>query len=189
MVHKENCFCDKVKKINLKTKVSLVLFRKEVFLPSNTAHLTLKSLTNSEEFQRGFKDQLLQSSFIDSEHYQPLYLYPSEESQELTPKLLAKFDRPINLIVPDGTWRQAKKVHRREPLLANVPQVKITPNIKSTYPLRRQKFEFGLCTHEAISFALKIIEGENAYKALMDNFNIFIQAHLKNRVIYDKKDE
>ncbi len=186
MVHKENCFCDSIKKFDLKSKVSILIFRKEIFLPSNTAHLTLKSLSNSEGFERGHLGKELQTSFIDNENYQPLYLFPTEEAEELTAEYLHQFDKPINLIVPDGTWRQAKKVHRREPLLKDIPHVKITPNQKSIYPLRRQKYEFGLCTHEAISYALGILEGTETKNKMMENLEIFIKAHLKNRPIFEK---
>jgi len=186
MVHKDNCFCEKIDKINLKTKVSILVFCKEVFLPSNTAHLSIKSLENSEEFQRGRLGKELLPSFVDSEHYQPLYLFPTENAVELTPEYLKQFKKPINLIVPDGTWRQAKKVHRREPLLKDIPHVKITPCQKSIYPLRRQKYEFGLCTHEAVAYALEILEGPKVKEFMMKNLKILIDAHLAYRVIYEK---
>lgn len=187
MVHQLNCFCEKIDTLNLATKVSILLFKKEAFLPSNTAHLAIKSLVNSEDYQRGHADKTLPVSFIDDKNYQPIYLFPTEDAQELTQDFLERFDKPINLIVPDGTWRQAKKVHRREPLLVDIPRVKITPNKKSIYPLRRQKFEFGLCTHEAISYALEILEGLPVKEKMMSNLKIFIEAHLKNRPIFDKK--
>ncbi len=187
MVHQLNCFCDDIKRLDLKTKVSLLIFRKEIFLPSNTAHLTIKSLSNSEEFERGHLGQDLQASFVDKENYQPLYLFPTEEAVELTPEYLKQFDKPINLIVPDGTWRQAKKVHRREPLLKDIPHVKITPKQKSIYPLRRQKYEFGLCTHEAISYALEVLEGKETKDIMFHNLERLIEAHLKNRPIFEKQ--
>jgi len=187
MVHHLNCFCNKIEKLNLTTKVSILLFKKEVFLPSNTAHLTIKSLSNSQDYQRGHLGQVLPENFIAENQYQPLYLFPTEDAQELTPELLKSFDKPINLIVPDGTWRQAKKVHRREPLLTSIPRVKITPNQKSIYPLRRQKYEFGLCTHEAISYALEILEGPITKSKMMNNLKIFIEAHLINRPIFEKE--
>ncbi len=187
MVHQDNCYCEQITPIELKTKLSLLLFKKEIFLPSNTALVTEKSLTNFEKHLRGFQDKQLSENFIDEKKYQPLYLFPTEDANELTPELLCSFSKPINLIVPDGTWRQAKKVHRREPLLSHIPRVKITPNQKSIYPLRRQKYEYGLCTHEAISYALGIIESPSIQNSLMNNLKVFINAHLKNRPIFEKE--
>lgn len=187
MVHLENCFCDKLNLIKLGTKVSFIMFRKEVNLPSNTAHVALKSLENSQNFERGHHGFSLEPNFINQYEYHPLFLFPAEDAVELTPKLLMEIDKPINLIIPDGTWRQAKKIHRREPLLESVQQVKITPSTKSIYPLRRQKFEEGLCTYEAMAQALKIIEGEETYRQVMINFEIFLNAHLTNRMIFEKE--
>ncbi len=186
-VHQDNCFCNQISSIRLQTKVSILLFKKERFLPSNTAHLTIKSLQNSECFERGHKDKELQPDFIDRENYQPLILFPSEESQILTKDFVSQFAKPINLIVPDGTWRQAKKVPRRESLLADIPHVKLNLKIKSSYQLRRQKFEYGLCTHEAIAYSLGIIEGLSAQETLLKNFKIFHDSHLINRDIFEKE--
>ena len=187
MVHQDNCYCEQITPIELKTKLSLLLFKKEIFLPSNTALVTEKSLSNFEKHLRGFQDKPLSENFIEEKNYQPLYLFPTEDAIELTPEFLGQYTKPINLIVPDGTWRQAKKVHRREPLLNDIPRVKITPNQKSIYPLRRQKYEYGLCTHEAISFALGILESQSIQERLMKNLQIFIDAHLKNRPIFEKE--
>lgn len=186
MVHLENCFCHDIKQLNLKTKVSFVIFKKEIFLPSNTAHLAVKSLQNAQIHERGHKGLSLDKSFIDEGSYEPLFLYPAEDATELEDHFIKNLSKPINLIIPDGTWRQAKKIHRREPLLNNIKQVKITPQNKSIYPLRRQKFKEGLCTFEAMSEALRVIEGLECYESLMKNFRIFLDAHLKNRAIYEK---
>ncbi|MDP7319672.1 MAG: tRNA-uridine aminocarboxypropyltransferase [Bacteriovoracaceae bacterium] len=184
MVHQLNCFCEKISTVPTKTKLSLIIFKKEIFLPSNTAHLSLKSLSNSQAFERGHRDKSLGPNFIDSDNYHPLFLYPDESAIELDSNFIAQLKKPVNLIVPDGTWRQAKKIKRREPLLENVQSVKITPSQKSIYPLRRQKFEYGLCTHEAISYAFEILESQGISQMLLHNLEIFIEAHLKHRVIY-----
>lgn len=186
MVHLDNCFCGKLTSYKLSTKLSLIIFRKEMLLPSNTAHVALKSLDNSQAFERGHKDHLLGNDFIQENTYQPLYLFPDENAHLLTKDFLQQFSRPINLIVPDGTWRQTKKIYRREPLLKDVPIIKISPKEKSIYPLRRQKFDEGLCTFEAIAQAMGVIESEEVQQNLMENFKIFLNAHLTNRMIFSK---
>jgi len=103
MVHKDNCFCGLLESVDLKTKTSIIIYKKEIFLPSNTAHLALKTLSNSQSFERGHRDQLLHKEFLDEENYQPLFLYPSDDAVELDSTLISKFTKPINLIVPDGT--------------------------------------------------------------------------------------
>lgn len=188
-VHIANCFCEQITKLDLETKVSLIMFKKERFLPSNTALLALNSLENSQSFIRGIQESTLAKEFLDEENYTPLYLYPTDDAQELTPELIKDLEKPINLIVPDGTWRQAKKVHLREELLTPLPKIKLSSTPKSLYLLRRQKFEFGVCTFEAISYALEIIHGIEVREKLMKNFDFMIKAHLKNRVIFEKQGE
>lgn len=183
-VHRDNCFCDKIEKLDLKTKVSFILFKKEKWLPSNTVNLTQQSLSNCQVFERGHKDQPLTTSLVSPSGYQSIYLFPHEDSKPLES---TRFQSPVNLIVPDGTWRQTKKIKRREPLLAKIPSFHILPERESRYLLRRQKFEFGVCTHEAVAYALKILEGDDVFHILMKNFDHFMQSHLKNRDIFEKK--
>lgn len=185
LVHEDNCICQKITPISIQNKLSIILFKKEKWLPSNTANLALMSVNPSLKFERGHKDTPLPHSFVDSQESQPLYLFPSEDATELTRDFVDCIAKPINLIVPDGTWRQAKKVHKRETVLENIPHVKITPRTPSRYTLRRQKYEFGLCTFEAIAEALRIMEGEECFKVMQENFSAFLDAHHKNRSIFE----
>ncbi|MCH8321047.1 MAG: DTW domain-containing protein, partial [Acidobacteria bacterium] len=53
---------------------------------------------------------------------------------------------PIQLIVPDGTWRQARKIHSRHQELKDVQRVKIgTPN-NLAFQLRTQSRPEGMAT-------------------------------------------
>lgn len=163
------------------TKLSLIIYKKEIHLTTNTAEVALKSLTNSQYFYRGLLGQELDRHFIDKENYHPLFLFPDEDAIELTSDYLKSIKKPINLIVPDGTWRQAKKIFRRTPEFTGIQKVKINPPSKSIYPFRRQKFDQGLCTFEAIAHAFGALEGPEIKMHLMNNFDIFVSAHLKNR--------
>lgn len=175
------CYCSKIKTLALKTKISIIMHKKERALTSNTAHLTLNSIENSKLFIRGIKDVELDPSFLEQENFYPMYLYPSDDAQELTPQLIQKLDKPIHLIIPDGTWRQASKFHKRDPLLKEIPKVRINITTPSQYYLRKQKFEYGLCTHEAIAYALSIIENEEVCNALLSNLKEMVNANLEAR--------
>lgn len=158
------------------------MHKKEKFLTSNTAMLAAKCLKNSELYLRGYADQEIQDSFLDEEHYEPLFLYPDEEAVELTSELIESFEKPINLIIPDGTWRQAKKIHAREKAVNHVRKVKLTKTAKTIYPLRKQKFEYGLCTLEAIAYSLGILENKKAQDFLLGHLKYMIDIHTRYRV-------
>ncbi len=137
-----------------------------------------------ESFQcqvRGERDQTLDFSFLNDEGFQFLYLFPSVDSQTLNQELIDGYQKPIQLIIPDGTWRQTAKFHKRELPLSSIPHVKIESNSKSVYKLRRQKFDYGLCTHEALSSALGIIEGKEVETQLLYNLELMVAANLKAR--------
>jgi DTW domain-containing protein YfiP len=115
----------------------------------------------------------------------PLLLYPSEKAEVLTPEYLSKISRPITLIVPDGSWRQASKVAKRESLLEDVPHVKVFKGSESQYKLRREPKFSGLATFEAIALALGAIEGEETQQRLESVFLKMVERTLKSRGIKD----
>jgi DTW domain-containing protein YfiP len=104
--------------------------------------------------------------------------YPSGDASELDQKLVAEERTPIQLIVPDGTWRQAGKVHTRHHELKDVPRVKIgAPNL-STFQLRAQHKPEGMATLQAIAHALGVIEGDQIRARLMKLYHLKVERTL-----------
>lgn len=148
--------------------MSLLVHIKERNLSSNTALLAHRSLQNSEILFRGEINQDLNDVSFIKDNYHPLYLYPTPDAVILDDELIKKFNKPIQLIVPDGTWRQAKKVHKRIDCLQNIQKVMLPKQSeKSIYELRKQKFEYGMCTLEAIAYAMRIVESEECFLSLL----------------------
>jgi DTW domain-containing protein len=78
---------------------------------------------------------------------------------------------PINLIVLDGTWTQAKKLLRLNPQLAALPRLAFSPRRPSGYAIRRQPAEFCVSTIEALGEVLSVLEPEGAgIERLLDPF-------------------
>jgi DTW domain-containing protein len=88
---------------------------------------------------------------------QTLLLFPHAEAQPLEDWRGA--GRPVTLVVPDGTWRQAKKARRRVAGLADLPCVSLPLAGPSAYRLRHAARPNRLATIEAIARALQILEG------------------------------
>ncbi len=86
-----------------------------------------------------------------------LLLFPHAEARPLEDWRGAA--RPITLVVPDGTWRQAKKARRRVAGLADLPCVSLPAAGPSAYRLRHAARPNRLATIEAIARALQILEG------------------------------
>ncbi len=180
-LHKERCVCESIPSFNLKTKITLIIHAKELKHTTNTGQIALKALANSEMRVRGDEHKALNLSDLLSPHYRTFLFYPAESALELNSDLVNESDIPIQLIVPDGTWRQARKVHTRHPELKNIQRVMIkTPNPNKLH-MRKETTENGMATLQAIACALGIIEGENVKTALMKCYLEKVTATLKAR--------
>lgn len=182
-LHKDRCICASIPTLTLKTKVALVIHAKELKRTTNTGRLALKALTNSEMFTRGKINEVLDLSPLLNPNFRTLLFYPSEDAVELNQKLVAESPLPIQLIVPDGNWRQASKVHYRHHELSEIPRVKISTPNQAQHHMRAETTEEGMATLEAIAHALGIIEGDEVKKQLMNLYQRKLEETLKGRGI------
>ena len=177
------CLCDAVPRIELATKVCLVIHHRELSRSSNTGLLALRALVNSEIRVRGEGREVLDLHDLLTSHYRSVLFYPSPDAIELDRALVEQEDRPIQLIVPDGTWRQARKLHSRHPELKLVPRVKISATNHAIFQLRTQSRPEGMATLQAIAYGLGVIEGEWVRTQLMKLYHAKIARTLNGRGI------
>ncbi len=180
-LHKNLCICSLIPDLETKTRVVLIVHAKELKRTTNTGRLALKSLKNSEMRIRGETTEALDLSDLVNDQYQSLLFFPSDQAIELTEEYLKQFQKPIQLLVPDGNWRQASKVHSRHKELASVPRVMTSKPNLATQHLRAESFEEGMSTLQAIAEAMKIIEGEEVYKSLIKVYQAKLENTLKGR--------
>jgi len=173
--------CAEVPRLDLRTKVALVIHHRELSRSSNTGLLALQSLVNSELRIRGDSREALDLSDLLSPRYRTLLFYPSADALELDRELVCRDPRPIQLIVPDGTWRQARKIHSRHPELKDVPRVKISTPNRGTFQLRAQSRPERMATLQAIACALRIIEGDLVAARLMKLYHARVDRTLRAR--------
>lgn len=183
-LHLERCICRVIPKLDLKTRITLVVHHKELLRTTNTGRLAVESLVNSELIKRGesVKHERLELDYLINENYHTWLFYPAPNAVELTQELVQKYsDRPINLIVPDGNWRQASKVHYRHPELSHLLRVKISTPNPATLHIRRESTKEGMATLEAIAHALGIIEGLEVKNQLMSVYWRKLEETFKGR--------
>ncbi|MEZ0392896.1 MAG: DTW domain-containing protein, partial [Pseudobdellovibrionaceae bacterium] len=147
-LHRELCICAQIPKLNLSTKLVLIIHTRELKRTTNTGQLALQSLSNSEMRVRGQPGQLLDLSDLLNPKYQSLLFYPSEEAVELTSELVQSFQKPIQLFVPDGNWRQAGKVSIRHKEISHLPRVMIKFRNEAEHHLRAEHTPYGMSTLE-----------------------------------------
>ena len=177
-----HCFCDEIKVHDTKTRISIIMHHREKHLTSNTAKLATLTLSNAEIHQRGLPDRPFSIHDLNLEAgVLPLYLFPDEDALELSQEFLNAHPGPYQLIVPDGTWSQAKKVRRREPGLADLLCVKLSEEVKGEYKLRKGVREDGVCTFEAVIHALEILENKEVALDLLRQFRLLNERVAKSR--------
>ncbi len=175
------CLCDEVPRIELNTRVCLVIHRRELTRSSNTGLLALRALVNSEMRIRGEGRETLDLKDLLTPQYRTFLFYPSDDAVELDKELVAQDRRPIQLIVPDGTWRQARKIHSRHHELKDIPRVKISTPSNSVFQLRAQSRPEGMATLQAIAHGLGVIEGDLVGAQLMKLYHAKIERTLIGR--------
>ncbi len=180
-MHVNRCFCGEIPTLDLGTRVSVLIHAKELKRTSNTGRLATLALTNSDLHIRGVKGQSFEAKNILDEAYQPLLFFPSDDATELTPAFVSKFKKPIQLIVPDGNWRQASKVNTRYPEFADIPRVVISAPNTSQYVLRKETTPEGMATLQAIAVAMSVIEGPETGTELMKLYDLKLKQTLIGR--------
>ncbi len=181
-LHKDLCICVLIPSLTVKTRLCLVIHHRELKRTTNTGRLAVKSLTNSEMRVRGERETgPLDLSDLLIPKYRTLLFFPHDDARELNSQLVSESDLPIQLIVPDGNWRQASKVSGRHPELKNIERVKIsTPNAAEKH-LRAEHFEVGMSTLQAIAMAYGVIEGKSIEFELLKVYNAKLNNTLKGR--------
>lgn len=181
-LHKDLCLCHLIPSLDLKTKLVLVIHHRELKRTSNTGRLALHSLKNSDVRVRGEKNKgPLDLSDLLTPSYRTLLFFPSDDARELTPELVQESALPIQLIVPDGNWRQASKVSIRHPELNTIERVKISAVNTADKHLRTEHFAEGMSTLQAIAQAFATIEGVDVGQKLNDLYLEKLTRTLKAR--------
>jgi DTW domain-containing protein YfiP len=170
-------------RIELKTRIALIIHHRELSRNSNTGLLALRALVNSEVRIRGEGRVALDLQELLSPQYRTFLFFPCADAVELDRTLVTQEQKPIQLIVPDGTWRQAKKILFRHPELKALPRVKLSTPHHSPFQLRAQSRPERMATLQAIAQGLGVIEGDSVRAQLMKLYDTKIERTLIGRGI------
>ena len=179
--HVQWCVCAEVPTLDLQTHVALVAHKRELTKPTMPGRLALLALTTHSLHEHGQADHPLDLTHLVTPERRLLVLFPAEGAQVLDATMQDADPRPVTLVVPEGTWRQASKVARRVPGLEHAEPVVLSPGPPTRYRLRREPRAGGLATMEAIARALGVLEGPDTRRVLEQLFDLWVERTLYTR--------
>ncbi len=162
-LHPPECICDVIEtqaaRVGdlVRTRVVVVIHSKEMSRSTNTGFLAARVLPACELRVRGAKDRAVDLADLGRPDVRAVLLFPDPEAAILT---VDQVDGgPLVLVVADGSWRQAGRIVRRDPVLNQLPRVTLPPGQPTRYRLRTPPHPDALCTLDAIARALAVLEG------------------------------
>ncbi|WP_335943645.1 DTW domain-containing protein [Pseudomonas sp. G166] len=169
-----HCLCTLIPNLDSRTRVLLLQHPSEVSHALNTARLAALGLNNAELVVGEVFEDL--PSLLNPPGYRARLLFPGDEAQPL--QAYVSSDEPLLLVVPDGTWRKARKLLHLNPLLAALPRVALAEGGVSRYRLRKAPGPGALSTVEAIVQALQTLEAPTRFEPLLRPFEALIEGQI-----------
>lgn len=178
-LHRTLCLCGEVEPLPVATRVIVIQHRTEASRSSNSGRLLPLCLRGAELRVRGLPDVAFDAADLDPPDRRTLLLYPVPGAPLLAPD--PADPRPVTLLVPDGNWRQARKLVQREPALIAAAKVRLPPGPPSRYRLRTHPDPARTSTFEAVARALGVLEGPDVQRRLERVFDTFVERTLWTR--------
>ena len=152
------CYCAHLTSIATTTRVVLLQHPREEDMAIGTARMASLCLPNSElHVGVDFRTSPALAHALSDPARPAALLYPSDGAVDV----LADPPRgPITLVVVDGTWWQARKLVRVNPVLAALPRYAFRAPTPSEYRIRREPDEAYVSTIEALVHVLGVLEGD-----------------------------
>lgn len=171
-----HCLCALIPNLASRTRVVLLQHPSEVKHALNTARLAALGLRNAElRVGEVFEDL---PALLATPGYRVGLLFPGDGAQVLEGYAQVPEALPWLLVVPDGTWRKARKLLHLNPLLAALPRVTLGAVQPSRYRVRKAPEEGALSTVEAVVQALNVLEAPVVFDALLRPFDALIEGQI-----------
>lgn len=180
-----NCLCPYRVETTSRVRFWLVTHRLERYKPTNTGRLIKDCLPDTEIFgwERTQPDPRLLEHLADPA-YAPFLIFPDDQ-EDYAHRVVDYQDPgagkiPVFIIL-DGTWRQARKMFRHSPYLAELPIVSLNTQRHTRYQLRTPASVQHLCTAEVAAELLRQAGEEAPACVLDDYFDAFNASYAASR--------
>lgn len=168
------CLCRLIPSLDNRTEVLILQHPSEARHALNTARLAALGLQRA----RLVVGERFDERMFDEEGVRSVLLFPGDDAVILDDRFVPE-ERPLRLVVPDGTWRKASKLLHLNPGLAGLPRVTLASGLVSRYRLRKAPRPGALSTLEAIVSALNVLERPARFDALLAPFEALIDGQIE----------
>jgi len=163
------CVCSLFPPLECRVGVSVVMSSAEARSASNSARLLSLWLPGVELHVRGGEADEARGGPARVADPEPLLARPGSALLFPGGGRPAPLPRDVrHLIIPDGTWAQARRIERRWFARHGLPRVELWGAWPSLYELRRGGQ--GVCTFEAAAIALGLLDDPRLAEALLARF-------------------
>lgn len=152
-----HCLCARIPRLELPVRFLILRHASEIPRLTSTARWAALALPGTELVDYALPGAPLDAAALDLEG--AWALFPSAQP---TPPGSA---RPARIVVPDGTWQQARRMMQRVPALQRLPRLSLPPAAPALR-LRRPPIRGGMSTLEAIAETLRFLGHAREAEAL-----------------------
>jgi len=171
------CYCEHLTSVDTTTRVVLLQHPREEDMAIGTARMASLCLPNSElHVGVDFQTSPALARALSDPDRPAVLLYPSDDAVDV---LTAPPSGPVTLVVVDGTWWQARKLVRVNPVIAKLPRYAFKAPTPSEYRIRREPDEAYVSTIEALVHVLGVLERDpEKLRALLVPFRAMIDKQI-----------
>jgi DTW domain-containing protein YfiP len=163
------CYCPLLKPFESYPRFVILSHPREAKHRLGTGRMAHICISNSMLIEGvDFSENKKVEAIIHNRDFFAVILYPGDSSTKLSElsidqrRALIPPGRKLIVVVPDGTWRTARKMIRLSRNLSSLPSLSFTPSSPSSYRIRRQPRPNLYCTLEAVHQVIDLFaEPEN----------------------------
>lgn len=162
------CLCAEIPRIETATRFLIIRHSKESWRTSNTARIAALALPAARVLDHGGLEdgRIDRSELAEGGSW---LLFPGSRTD------LSSLPRPRQLVVLDGSWRQARRILQRMPGVSELPRLSLPSAVEDRPRLRRPPIAEGMSTLEAIAGAVSMLEGSENAEALFRLNEVFVE--------------
>lgn len=164
-LRQEICICSILPTVQTRAEFLILRHIREAKSTSNTGRMVALAMPNSRIISCGGGTRIGLSALDEESLGAPgtYLLWPDGSAAQSD---MLKMIPPARVVVLDATWRQARRLYSRTPMLQSIPQLVLPMPTRRRDRLREPHRPDGMSTIEAVAAALAILEGTDAAEPL-----------------------